>query len=65
MKKFLQHCALQAIKSKFKCPVRNQDQLEYMLLQKLTVGLHDPMLKQDVSQNWASISSRDELRSKC
>ena len=65
MKKFFQRCASEAIECEFKCPTCDQDLAEYMLLRKLMVGLHDPVLKRDVFQNCASITSVDELRSKC
>lgn len=38
---------------------------EYMMLHKLTVGLHNSVLKREVFQSCTSISSVKELRSKC
>ena len=65
MKKFFQRCASEAIECEFKCPACDHDLAEYMLLRKLMVGLHDPVLKRDVFQNCVGIRSVEELRNKC
>ena len=50
---------------KFQCPHCDGDLLEYMLLQKLMVGLHNPVLKREVFQACNQFSDVDALCKYC
>ena len=58
-------CLQQAIDCRFKCPSCSSDLAEYILVRKIMVGLHNPMLKRELYQYATESMSLEDLKIKC
>ena len=65
MKVYFNKCLQAAIDCKFKCPSCASDLAEYILVRKIMVGLHNPMLKRELYQSASESMTLDELKMKC
>ncbi|XP_066965683.1 uncharacterized protein [Macrobrachium rosenbergii] len=65
IKVYFNKCLQQAIDCRFKCPSCSSDLAEYILVRKIMVGLHNPMLKRELFQSAGESMSLDELKTKC
>ena len=67
MKEYFNKCLQQAIDCKFSCPNCTGDLSEYILVRKIMVGLHDPVLKRELYQFLRDTRSitLEELKAHC
>ena len=67
IREYFNKCLQQSLDCKFSCPSCSVDLSEYILVRKIMVGLHDPVLKRELYQSVGDTVSLglDELRNKC
>ena len=65
IKVYFNKCLREAIDCRFKCPTCSCDLSEYILVRKIMVGLHNPMLKRELYQSAGESITLEELKTKC
>ena len=65
IKEYFNKCLQQCLDCNFRCPNCSGDLSDYILVRKVVVGLHDPVLKRELFQCVGDFASLDELRDKC